>query len=36
MEVGRRKMVAGQEDLIVDVALDLLDKERSPIADAVP
>lgn len=29
VEVGRRKMVGGQEDMIVDVALDLL-KERTP------
>jgi 4-hydroxy 2-oxovalerate aldolase len=29
VELGRRKMVGGQEDMIVDVALDML-KERSP------
>ena len=31
IELGRRKMVGGQEDMIVDVALDLI-KERSPAA----
>ncbi len=31
IELGRRKMVGGQEDMIVDVALDLI-KERSPVA----
>ena len=29
MELGRRRMVGGQEDMIVDVALDLL-KARAP------
>jgi len=26
-EIGRRKMVGGQEDMIIDVALDMLKKQ---------
>jgi 4-hydroxy 2-oxovalerate aldolase len=29
LELGRRKMVGGQEDMIVDVALDLLEKAKT-------
>jgi 4-hydroxy 2-oxovalerate aldolase len=29
VELGRRKMVGGQEDMIVDVTLDMLNKDRS-------
>jgi len=27
-ELGKRKMVGGQEDMIVDVALDMLQKKK--------
>jgi 4-hydroxy 2-oxovalerate aldolase len=29
VELGRRKMVGGQEDMIVDVTLDMLSQDRS-------
>ena len=34
VELGRRRMVGGQEDMIVDVALDML-KHRQPETDHV-
>ncbi|MFP3276445.1 MAG: 4-hydroxy-2-oxovalerate aldolase [Paraburkholderia sp.] len=32
VELGRRKMVGGQEDMIVDAALDLLSRDARPVA----
>ncbi|MBU9680280.1 4-hydroxy-2-oxovalerate aldolase [Burkholderia multivorans] len=34
VELGRRKMVGGQEDMIVDVALDLLKRQQPVTSDA--
>ena len=36
VELGRRRMVGGQEDMIVDVALDLLRQRESPTPPPAP
>jgi 4-hydroxy 2-oxovalerate aldolase len=36
VELGRRRMVGGQEDMIVDVALDLLKGHEHEAMHAIP
>ena len=35
-ELGRRRMVGGQEDMIVDVALDILKQREHGAVEAAP